>query len=349
MKIKNPVYSVIIPTLNQSAKLKQCLFHLSELSFDPDLFEVLVVDNGSTDDTKEISLSFQSKIKKLRYLFCESPGLMAARHMGCDEANGEFLCYLDDDSLVTKNWLKGISESFADEVVAMVGGPCIPEYETEPPYWMEYFWSETEHGKINTVLSLVDFGDQKLFIPPGSVYGCNFSIRKKIFLEFGGTNPDYLPEKYRQFQGDGESGLAAKISRSGLKAVYNPRVKIHHLIPQSRLTVEYFCWRRYFNGIHASYGTLRRQHGVENAIDKKKVSIGRKIYRRIKRVIKAKLNWEHHKNTGEPEEVRQIREKMRESYEAGYRYHQEEVKKDPKLLEWVLRENYLGENGKLPE
>ena len=40
---------------------------------------------------------------------------------------------------------------------------------------------------------------------------------------------------------------------------------------------------------------------------------------------------------------------MGKSYEAGYRYHKEEVKKDPKLLEWVLRENYLGENGKLPE
>ena len=342
------IYSVIIPTLNQSAKLKQCLFHLSELSFDPDLFEVLVIDNGSTDDTKDVSLSFRGKIKNLRYLFCESLGLMAARHMGCDEAKGEILCYLDDDSLVIKDWLKGISESFADEDVAMVGGPCIPEYEIKPPYWVEYFWDETEYGKTNTVLSLVDFGNQKLFISPSFVYGCNYSIRKKIFLGFGGTNPDYFPEKYNQFIGDGESGLAARIGRSGRKAVYDPRVKIRHLIPESRLTMEYFCWKRYYNGIHASYSTLRRQHGVENANDKKKVSIGRRIYRRIKRVIKAKLNWEHHKNTNEPEEIGQIRRKMQESYEAGYRYHQEEVKKDFKLLEWVLRENYLGENGKLP-
>ena len=340
-------YSTIIPTLNQSAKLKQCLFHLSALSFDPDLFEVLVVDNGSTDDTKEISLSFQNKIKKLQYLFCKSPGLMAARHMGCDMAKGEILCYLDDDSLVTKDWLKGISESFADEDVGLVGGPCIPEYEVEPPYWVEYFWDETEHGKTNTVLSLVDFGNQKLFITPNFVYGCNYSIRKKIFLGLGGTNPDYFPEKYRQFQGDGESGLAAKISRSGYKTVYDPLVKIQHLIPQSRLTVEYFCWRRYFNGIHGSYSAIRRQHGVENE-NKKKMSIGRRIYRRVKRVITARLNQKRHKNADEPEEVRQIRERMRESYEAGYRYHQEEVKKDAKLLEWVLRENYLGENGKLP-
>ena len=83
------VYSVIIPTLNQSAKLKQCPVHLLELSFDPDLFEVLVIDNGSTDDTKEISLLFQRKINKLQYIFCKSPGLMAARHMGCDDAREE--------------------------------------------------------------------------------------------------------------------------------------------------------------------------------------------------------------------------------------------------------------------
>ena len=342
-------YSVIIPTLNQSVKLKQCLFHLSELSFDPDLFEVLVIDNGSKDDTKEISLSFQNKIKNLQYLFCESPGLMAARHMGCDMAKGEILCYLDNDSLVTKDWLKAISASFADEDVAIVGGPCIPEYEMKPPYWVEYFWDDSEHGKTNGVLSLVDFGDQRLFINPGFVFGCNYSIRKKIFLEFGGTNPDYFPEKYRQFQGDGESGLAVRIGRSGYKTVYEPHAKIRHLIPQSRLTVEYFIWRRYFNGIHASYSTLRKQYDVENANIEEKVNIGKRIYCRIKRVITTRLALKCHKNANEPEEVRQIREKMHKSYEAGYRYHQEEVKKAPKLLEWVLRENYLGENGKLPE
>ena len=342
-------YSIIIPTLNQPAKLKQCLFHLSELSFEPDLFEVLVVDNGSTDDTKDVSLSFEDKIIKLRYLFCESPGLMAARHMGCDVAKGEILCYLDDDSLVTIDWLKGISESFADKAVAMVGGPCIPEYEIEPPHWVEYFWHSTEYGKAYGLLSLIDFGGERIDINPGYVFGCNYSIRKRIFLELGGTRPDYLPENYKFFQGDGEGGLSEKIYVSGYKTVYDPRVKIRHLIPQSRLTVEYFCWRRYFNGIHASYSGLRKQYGVENAIDKKKVSIGRRIYRRIKRVMTAKLNWKHHKNVDEPEEVIQIREKMRESCQAGYRYHQEAVKKDPKLLEWVLRENYLGENGKLPE
>lgn len=343
------IYSIIIPTLNQSDKLQWCLSCLSKLSFNPDLFEVLVIDNGSTDDTKDISLSFDSKIKNLRYLFCESPGLMAARHMGCNMAKGEILCYLDDDSLVTEDWLKGISDSFADENVAMVGGPCIPEYEKEPPYWVEYFWDITEYGKTNTILSLVDFGNQKIFITPNFVYGCNYSIRKKMFLQFGGTNPDYFHEKYSQFQGDGETGLAAKINRSGYKAVYDPRVKIRHFIPQSRLTVEYFCWRRYFNGIHGSYSMLRKLHSVAYTNDKKKVRIVRRIFSKINSMITAKLNRNHNSNADEPKEIRQIRGKMQESYEKGYYYHQQEVKNNPQLLEWVLRENYLGENGNLPE
>ena len=348
MKYSPLRYTVIIPTLNQSAKLKQCLFHLSRLYFNPDLFEVLVVDNGSTDDTKEISLSFKNKIKNLRYLFCGSPGLMAARHMGCDVAKGDILCYIDDDSFVDQFWLTGIEDAFQDDSVVLVGGPCIPEYEKEPPYWVEHFWEDTSYGKINSYLSLLDYGDKKLNMTQVRVYGCNYSIRKKVLLEYGGTHPDYLPEKYRQFQGDGESAVSLKIQGSKYRAIYHPKVKIRHLISESRLTVEYFCWRGYFNGIHCSYAAIRRQYGVDNANGEKKVSIWRKIYRRIKRTITAKLDWRHHKNVDEPKEIRQISEKIQKSYEAGFRYHQEEVKKDPKLLEWVLRENYLGENGRLP-
>ena len=345
-------YSIIIPTLNQSSKLKQCLSHLSELSFEPDLCEVLVIDNGSTDDTKEISLSFQNKIENLLYIFCESPGLMAARHKGCDEAKGEILSYLDDDSLVTKDWLQGIAEAFRDENVALGGGPCIPEYEGEPPYWVKHFWNTTEYGKVNTFLSLIDFGDRKLFIHPGYVFGCNFSIRKEIFLEFGGTHPDYFPEKYKQFIGDGESSLSGKIYASGYKTVYHPRVKIRHFIPGARLTLEYFCWKRYYNGIHASYTAIRRHHGLDvedsdkGGVVTQEVSWLRKVVRFVKRKLKAAKGLII---PPEPREVWKIREKLGRSYEEGFRFHQKAVKKDPKLLEWVLRENYLGENGKLPE
>ena len=341
-------FSIIIPTLNHASKLYQCLSYIANLSFDLNLFEVLIIDNGSTDNTKEIALSFNNKITNLHYVFCKSPGLMAARHKGCDEAKGNILCYIDDDSLVTEDWLYGIAESFLDDKVVLVGGPCIPEYEVNPPEWIGYFWRDTNYGRINTYLSLNDFGDRKLDMNKVVVLGCNYSIRKKTLLEFGGTHPDYLPEKYKYYQGDGESGLSRKIEKSKYRVTYHPKARIKHLIPESRLTVDYFCWRRYFNGIHISYSAIRRQHGVDNANDEKNVSIDRKICWWIKKSIKVVSKRRNYRNTNEPDEIKQIRKKIQESYELGYQHHQAEVKKDPKLLEWVLRENYLGENGKLP-
>ena len=340
--MNNVKYSIIVPTLNQSRKLHQCLYRLSVLSFDPRMFEVLIIDNGSSDDTKDVSLSFQGKIMNWRYLYCASHGLMAARHMGCDKAQGQMLSYIDDDSLVDKNWLSGIDDAFKQEGVALVGGPCIPEYEGTPPDWIEYFWNQTPSGRVHYFLSLVDFGDEVLLIDPRNVFGCNYSIRKKIFLELGGTHPDYYPEKYRYFQGDGESGLTTKIQNANYKAIYHPKAKICHLIPRARLTVDYFCWRRYFNGIHASYSFVRRQYGVDDAVVQEKDGILRRILRRSKTLIGLRLHQD------EPEEIKRIREKIQQSYESGYQDHQKEIKNNPVLIEWILRKNYLGENARLP-
>jgi len=345
-------YSIIIPTLNQSAKLKLCLAHLANLNFDPDAFEVLVIDNGSTDDTKGMTESNAGIIKNLCYHYCAEPGLMAARHMGAEKAQGDILCYLDDDSLVTIEWLQGMAESFSRDDVVIAGGPCIPKYEAPPPDWGDYFWSETEYGKNNGFLSLVDFGNEFKMIPPVYIYGCNFSIRKGVFLENGGTLPDYYPPGMYQYIGDGESGLSLKLQRKGFLAAYNPKARIDHLIPSSRLTLDYLCWKRYYNGIHGSYHDVRMQHGLDGC-DHISVVVHtiRRPLGRVKRYILSVLRasgFFYATAPTEPPEVVSMKRKIEESFHAGYAFHQESLQKDPKLLEWVLRPDYLGKNGKLP-
>lgn len=353
--------SIIIPTLNQSAKLRFCLAHLANLDFDPDAFEVLVIDNGSTDDTKGVTESHAGMIKNLRYHYCAEPGLMAARHMGCDEAMGNILCYLDDDSLVTKGWLQGMAESFSRDDVVIAGGPCIPKYESIPPDWVDYFWYETEYGKTNTFLSLVDFGNEFKMITPGYIFGCNFSIRKSVFLENGGTQPDYYPPGMYQYIGSGESGLSFKLQRKGFLAAYNPKARIDHLIPSSRLTLDYFCWRRYYNGIHDSYHYVRRQYGLDGnqALDPISLPLSHVIVQtirrplgRVKRYIFRLLQTNGFLSTiatPVPPEIVDMKKKIEESFRAGYAFHQKSLKIDPNLLEWVLRTDYLGNNGKLPK
>jgi len=343
-------YSVIIPTRNQSAKLKQCLFHLSELYFDSDLFEVLVVDNGSTDDTKQVADTFKNKVPNLRYFFSAIPGLHTGRNLGLEKARGDFLSYIDDDSFVTKGWLKGIERAFEDPNVALVGGPCLPKYENNPPQWIISLWSDCEFGKTLGYLSLLDFGDKFISVPPEYVFGCNFNIRKDVLLEFRGFPPDYFPRKLRKYSGRGESAVARKISSSNLEAIYSPEVKIFHLVPNNRLTAEYFYHRAYIAGIESSYEKLRDQHyniiiNNENSPQKRASYFVQFAKRTIRFIIRLLKKLCHIIFLKKSEKIRNI---MRKGWEDGFAFHQNEVKKDPKLLEWVLRENYLGENGALP-
>ena len=346
-------YSVIIPTLNQSAKLKQCLFHISELSFDPDLFEVLVIDNGSTDDTKQVVDTFKNEVANLRYFFSAVPGLHSGRNLGLEKAKGDFLCYIDDDSFVTKGWLKGIERAFEDPNVALVGGPCLPKYESKPPEWLKYLWSDCEFGKTLGYLSLLDFGDKPLPISPGYVFGCNFNIRKDVLSKAMGFPPDGFPPELWKYRGRGESQVAAKIAESNLLSVYSPEVKIFHLVSNGRLSEEYFYQRAFKASIGYSYNELRTRHydienKKENMPEKKRVFVAlgiKKIGRFILKSLRRPYQSMFHK---EPHKARKIRKIMRKGWEDGFAFHQNEVKKDPKLLEWVLRENYLGENGELP-
>jgi len=346
-------YSVIVPTLNQSAKLNQCLFHLSELSFDPDLFEVLVIDNGSTDDTKQVADTFKNEISNLRYFFSAISGLHASRNLGLEKARGAFLSYIDDDSLVTRGWLKGIQRAFEDMNVALVGGPCLPKYESEPPEWLKYFWSDCEFGKILGYLSLLDFGDKFIAIPPSHIFGCNFNIRKDVLTKAKGFPPDGFPPELWRYRGRGDSLVSAKIAEFNLLSVYSPEVKIFHLVSNDRLSEEYVYQRAFKAGISYSYEELRERHYYiqekkENTPEKKSCfavlgidNITRFMLKSLRRSYQRMF----HK---EPHNVIKIRKLMRKGWENGFAFHQNEVKKDPKLLEWVLRENYLGVNGELP-
>jgi len=263
-------YSIIIPTYNRAEILQRCLQCVCELDSPDEDWEVLVLNNNSTDSTEEIVNSYRERLSNLRYFQAIDPGLHVGRNLGCDKAKGKVLCYIDDDSFVSKGWLKGVEKAFQDSEVVLVGGPCLPQYEIEPPAWLNNMWNITEEGRTLGSLSLIDVGDEQRWITPYNVYGCNFSIRKDILAEIGGFHPDGMPKELIRFRGDGETFVSRRLIESGYKAVYSPGAKIHHLVPASRMTINYFHHRSYIQGISGSFAQIRRQHGVENADDQKK-------------------------------------------------------------------------------
>ena len=352
--------SLIIPTRNRADLLQLALQSLQFQTLSTDSFKVLVIDNGSTDNTKQVVAKLQQQLGNVRYFFDPTPGLHVGRHLGIKMAKSEILVYADDDIKAFPTWLEGISEAFQDKNVALVGGKNMPKFESEPPDWLLDMWTQNGNAhRILGYLSILDLGEKTKEISPQHVFGCNFSIRKSVLLESGGFHPDAFPQKLIRFRGDGESHVSDYIQSKKLMTIYNPKASVYHWIPKTRMTVEYFCRRAYNQGISDSYTEVRKTRGTAPVFNQDTVA-SRFIYRtksmlniarekglpEIRNMIWRKINVNA---CGENSRLAVIRKELALAYKSGYAFHQRMLKVDPKLMEWVLREDYFGENGKLPE
>lgn len=313
--------SVIIPTLNRSKLLDKTLRSLTEQLINPNEFEVLVIDNGSTDDTPAVVSGFCQTLN-IRHILEPSPGLHEGRHRGLRESRGEILAYADDDIQALPTWLEGIAESFSDPKVGLVGGKNIPDYESPAPPWLDAYWINVPEGKFITYFSLLDFGDEKRIIDPLYVFGCNFSIRKSIVLDAKGFHPDGMPQSLIRFRGDGESFVARHVTEMGYVTMYNPKASIRHWVPASRMNVDYLVKRAFAEGISKSYVDTR-----DRRLHKKTVRQPT-LLSKIKNSIKVRLLNDNQK-------------RIHQSFQEGYRYHQNEMAADKDLLSWVLRDSYM--------
>jgi len=346
-------YSIIIPTCNKNL-IERCLKYLSHLKKPINEYEVLVVHNVTKDNIKSVTDEYMSRIPNLKYIYEENYGQMPSRHRGAKEAQGEILCYLDEDSFVDKNWLIAIEKSFEKSDVVLAGGNNFPLYEVSPPKWLNYFWNKESYGRWMGQLSLIDFYNKKMKIPAWFAFGCNFIIRKDFFFKMGGTNPDAVPKDKQRFQGDGETALSLKLNKSGYVLHFNPKIKIQHLVPKERMTLEYFRKRAFYQGICDSFSKIRKENGfiyydfISNdnfekpklrSNDKlKKIFLGLiiwKIYKKIKKFFLKKTNNEEYNL------YLKINSDYEKSYKEGFDFHQSEVKNDPELLKWVLKKTYL--------
>ena len=314
--------SVIIPTRNRSDLLKLALQSLQSQTLSADSFEVLVIDNGSTDNTKQVVTSTHQQLDNMRYFFDPTPGLHVGRHLGMKMAKSDILVYADDDIEAFPTWLEGIAESFQDKDVALVGGKNLPKFESEPPDWILKMWEKDKNGnRILGYLSNLDLGDEKKEINPYHVFGCNFSIRKTVLLEAGGFHPDAMPQELIKYRGDGESHVSQYILERGYKAFYNPKASVYHRVSSNRLTEVYFCQRAYNQGISDSYTRIRKGDC--------KQTLSLVLWLSIIKYSTLFLFY------------RIIEYKIRCSYYRGYIYHQRESKKEQNLIGWIKKQKYF--------
>jgi len=321
--------SVIIPTCNRSILLAKTFDSILFQTYPRDNYEIIVIDNRSIDATAEICKLYEKKFINFKYFYDERPGLHVGRHLGLKNAVSEILVYADDDIRAFPTWLEGISESFQDEKTVLVTGKCLPEFESSPPEWMKHFWQKNIYGKHIGHYSILDFGDDIKEVSPYFVWGCNFSIRKKILLEAKGFHPDGMPKELIKFRGDGESSVSDFVYKNNYKTIYNPKASIYHFVSSKRMSLEYLYERSFAQGVSDSYANVRKNKGVTKKSFYKYLEEYKFM---LKKIIKSILRID---------KIKEINQVIEKGLSDGYIFHQDEVLKDEKLLKWILKDNYF--------
>lgn len=235
--------SVILCTYNRELLLKKALNSLLKQTIDGKLFEIIVVDNSSTDGTSGLVSYFQKKYKspKIRYIYEKKQGLAAARNKGVRYALGKYVTFLDDDAIAGKNWLEIALNYLINlkiEPIA-IGGQIIPVYDSKKPDWFRDKYEEDYKGEKDRFLSSGE-----------SFSGSNMLIKKTIVNKYGGFNENIGMKGATVSVGE-ETDLFEKIWKDNPEGnifFYSPKLKIYHLVAPFKISITYKLKRSFAAG-----------------------------------------------------------------------------------------------------
>ena len=262
--------SVILCTYNRDKYIYNVLRSIADNDYPHNLYEIVLVNNNSTDNTQAECQRFQADYPDItfRYLVEPSQGLSYARNCGITNALGDLLVYVDDDATVNPQYLRTYADFFQrnpDAVAA--GGPILPVYETQEPSWMSHYTRQLITGRLY-------LGSRQRQFPRGAFPGGgNACYRKTVFDAVGPFNVQ-LGRKGNSLIGAEEKDLFDKMTTRGMHFYYLPNAILYHIIPPHKLTPDYFQRLTYGIGVSEHYRTLQ---------------ISRKKY--LSRLLKELIKW----------------------------------------------------------
>lgn len=246
--------SFIVCSYNSACRLVPTLAHLAAQAIPAGLpWEVVVVDNGSTDDTAGVALREWPKHLDgvLRVVNEPKPGLSHARRRGWEDARYEVLSFVDDDNWVCPEWARlAVEVMDIHPEIGVCGGQSEAVCEVHPPAWFERFAYAYAVGTQ---------GEQAGDITKtrGYVWGAGLTLRKKALqgLLDGGFRPMLTDRKGADLAAGGDGELCFALRLAGWKIWYDPRLKFRHFLPAARLNWNYL--RRLHRGFGRSKAVLQ--------------------------------------------------------------------------------------------
>jgi glycosyltransferase involved in cell wall biosynthesis len=220
--------SAVITTYNRSEMLAAALEALLSQKTGGVRYEVIVVDNNSTDETRATIEHFIAKgHANLRYVFEPQQGIAYGRNAGIAAARGDIIAFTDDDVVVTDNWIATIDRAFAENPDAdYIGGKILPHWIEPPPKWLtvDHWWP----------LALLDRGDKRFYVNashPLCLPTANASFRRVLFSRIGLFSPEFSGREDHEF--------FVRLWHAGGQGLYEPDLVVMATVQPERLLKSY--------------------------------------------------------------------------------------------------------------
>ncbi len=221
--------SIIVCTYNREKYIKQCLIALHHQEEKWNNYEVLIIDNNSTDATHQISQQYieDNSLSNFRLIKEANQGLTYARNKGILEAKYDIISFVDDDATVRHDFISNLIKNFETHLdILAIGGKVIPVFpESDEPKWISKY--------IEGIVSRVDYGNETKYFKEKFPVGCNMSFRKEIFESLGRFNTNI------KIRSDEKELFRRLINKYGRKKIlYAPDVYLEHVMGAERVSKE---------------------------------------------------------------------------------------------------------------
>jgi glucosyl-dolichyl phosphate glucuronosyltransferase len=233
--------SIILPTFNRATSLKRALMALLRQTAPADSYEIVVVDNNSSDGTRDAVLGFDDA--RIRLVSEPRQGLSFARNAGLDAAQAPLVAFTDDDVEAAPDWVATVVALLSRHPEADgVGGRVLPAWQDGRPRWLT-----REHW---APLALQDQGDTRRIFDrdtPTGLIGANVAFRRDVFDRVGRFSPDV--QRVKEGIGSTEDHeLLTRLYAAGGRMLYHPRMLVLARVQRDR------CDRRYHRRWHEGHG-----------------------------------------------------------------------------------------------
>ena len=262
--------TVLVATHNGARTLPHVLDGYQHLLAVPGGWKLVIVDNASTDGTRDVVRQFESS---LPVSCCEEPraGKNRALLRGLREAEGDLIVFSDDDATPDPEWLTALRRA-ADEQLDfdIFAGAIRPRWEIQPERWV------LEHVDLSACYTVTDPGRAAGPIPARLVWGPNMALRQRVFDRGYQFDPDVGPSSGSYAMGS-ETDLTVRLAEAGFKAWFCPDAAVHHYIRAYQLDRKWILGR----AVRFGRGTYRRKLMRQTETPTLWFGVPRYLYRQI--------------------------------------------------------------------